>query len=158
MLEDIQYRSPKMTAPKGRYKRRFIDDFPPCNIDYNSPTVEQRQSPGANQSIRFCYGRSGYDQDVATPKRVLQLLRTGDSLDKRRLHLSDFSADCRHPHAESVCSVRDFPPDCPQTNDGHSPSTQAPWPYIACKLILDPLPFALRSEERRVGKECRSRW
>jgi hypothetical protein len=40
MLEDIQYRPPKVTAPEGRYKRRLIDNFPTGDIDNNCSTVE----------------------------------------------------------------------------------------------------------------------
>src|ERR1035438_2783366 len=39
-------------------------------------------------------------------------------------------------------------------------STPARWltVFLAVALLTPPLPFPIRSEERRVGKECRSRW
>src|SRR3712207_7169524 len=33
-----------------------------------------------------------------------------------------------------------------------------PWDYISCRVVQRTVNRRLRSEERRVGKECRSRW
>ena len=69
----------------------------------------------------------------------------------RRRHTRSF-----HVTGVQTCALPISPQVCGRHHLRSPPSTGATRPLESCKYIG--MPYVMRSEERRIGKECRSRW
>src|SRR5256885_14468253 len=122
-------------------------------------------------SCRLCLveieGRKGYPASCTTTVAAGMKIRTESEklLQLRRgmidLYVSDHPLECASCPADGHCELQDMADSVGITASSyargamHRPmATDESNPYFA----FDPTLCIVRSEERRVGKECRSRW